>query len=105
MLAAAVNTAVPGLVVLGLGVLLFGVVPRLAAPLLYAFVLWSFLVEIVGADLLHAQWLAHTSILDRLGPVPASGLDLGVVGVLLALTAGAAFAGFVAFDRRDLTPA
>jgi ABC-2 type transport system permease protein len=104
MVQAAVNVAVPGLVVLGLGAGLYGCVPRLAVPLLYAFVLWSFLVEILSGTL-HAHWLVRTSVLDRLGPVPATGLDGAVVAVLLALTGLAAVGGFLAFERRDLASA
>ena len=104
LLQAAVNVAIPGLVVLGLGAALYGVAPRLAVPLLYGFVLWSFLVEIL-AGTLHARWLVHTSVLDLLGPVPATGLDGQAVTGLLVLAAVAALVGFAAFDRRDLATA
>ncbi len=101
MLQAALNTAMPGLVVLGLGALLYGLVPRLVVPMLYAFVMWSFLVEIVGSSVLHARWLAHTSVLDPLGPVPASALQWRAIGLLLTFTVLAALGGLAAFERRD----
>jgi ABC-2 type transport system permease protein len=104
MVQAAVNVAVPGLVVLGLGAALYGVAPRLAVPLLYVFVLWSFLVEIL-AGTLHAGWLVHTSVLDLLGPVPASGLDGPAVSGLVVLAFVAALVGLATFDRRDLATA
>jgi ABC-2 type transport system permease protein len=101
MLQAALNTAMQGLVVLGLGALLYGLVPRLVVPMLYAFVMWSFLVEIVGSSVLHARWLAHTSVLDPLGPVPASALQWRAIGLLLTFTVLAALGGLAAFERRD----
>jgi ABC-2 type transport system permease protein len=104
MVQAAVNVAVPGLVVLGVGAALYGVAPRLAVPLLYVFVLWSFLVEIL-AGTLHAGWLVHTSVLDLLGPVPASGLDGPAVSGLVVLAFVAALVGLATFDRRDLATA
>lgn len=101
MLRAGLNTALPGLVVLGFGALLYGIVPRLAVPVLYAFVLWSFLVEIIGSTVLHAHWLVHTSVLDRLGPVPATGLQWRAIAVFLLLAVLAALGGLAAFERRD----
>lgn len=104
LLQAAVNVAVPGVVVLGLGAALYGVAPRLAVPLLYVFVLWSFLVEIL-AGTLHAGWLVHTSVLDLLGPVPATGLDPRAVTGLLVLAALTMVVGLLTFERRDLATA
>jgi ABC-2 type transport system permease protein len=101
MLQAAVNVAVPGLLVLGLGACLYGLVPRLVVPVLYAFVLWSFLVEIVGSNL-HATWLLHTSVLDQLGPVPAAPPDWLTIVVILGISGLAVLAGMAAFERRDL---
>jgi putative exporter of polyketide antibiotics len=91
----------PGLVVLGLGALLYGLVPRLVVSMLHAFVMWSFLVEIVGSSVLHARWLAHTSVLDPLGPVPASPLHWEAIGILLTFTVLTALGGLAAFERRD----
>jgi ABC-2 type transport system permease protein len=104
MAQAAVNVAVPGLVVLGLGVGLYGVAPRIAVPVLHVFVLWSFLVEILSGTV-HIRWLVHTSVLDRLGPVPATGLDGVAVAALLALTGLAAVGGLLALEHRDLASA
>jgi ABC-2 type transport system permease protein len=101
MLQAPLNTAMPGLVVLGLGALLYGLAPRLVVPVLYAFVMWSFLVEIVGSSVLYAGWLVHTSVLDPLGPVPASALQWEAIGILLVFTVLAALGGLAAFERRD----
>jgi len=105
MLGAGLNTALPGLVVVGFGACLFGLAPRLAAPLLYSYVLWSFLVELFGSSVAHIGWLARTSVLDHLGPVPAAGLDWPVIGVLVAASLLATVAGLVAFERRDLVVA
>jgi hypothetical protein len=44
-------------------------------------------------------------VLDRLGPVPATGLDGVAVGALLALTGLAAVGGLLAFEHRDLASA
>ena len=105
MLEAGFNLVAPALFVLGLGTLLFGLVPRLAAPILYGVVLWSFLVEIIGASLTSNHWLLDTAVLSHIGPVPASGLAWPAIGWLCALGVLAAFAGLVAFDRRDLAAA
>jgi ABC-2 type transport system permease protein len=102
MLRTGLNTALPGLVVLGLGALLYGLVPRVAAPLLYGYVLWAFVVEIFGSTVAHARWLARTSVLEHLGPVPATDPDWPVIGVLLALSLVAAGIGVLAFERRDV---
>lgn len=102
MLEAGLNTAVPGLVVLGLGTLLYGFVPRLVAPVLYAFVLWSFLVEIIGTSITDAQWFIDTSVLEHLGPVPATSPDWSTIGWLIGLAAVGCLAGLAAFTRRDL---
>jgi ABC-2 type transport system permease protein len=101
LLEAAVNVAVPGLLVLGLGAGLYGVAPRLVVPVLSAFVLWSFLVEIVGSTL-HASWLVHTSVLDLLGPVPAVAADWPRIGAVLAVGCLGVVCGMVGFDHRDL---
>jgi ABC-2 type transport system permease protein len=101
LLEAAVNVAVPGLLVLGLGAGLYGLVPRLVVPLLSAFVLWSFLVEIIGSTL-HASWLVHTSVLDLLGPVPAVAADWPRIGGVLAVGGLGVVCGMIGFDHRDL---
>lgn len=64
--------------------------------------LWSFVVEIFASSVAHADWLVRTSVLDHLGPVPATGLDWPVIVVLLAGSLVAAGVGLVAFERRDL---
>jgi ABC-2 type transport system permease protein len=102
MLRAGLNTAVPGLVVLGLGALLFGLVPRWASAVLYAYVVWTFVVEIFGGSVLHVRWLARTSVLDHLGAVPAADLDWPVIGGLLLASLAAAAVGLLAFERRDV---
>lgn len=105
MLEAGLNTAVPGLVVLGLGTLLYGIVPRLVAPTLYAFVLWSFLVEIIGTSITDARWFIDTSVLAHLGPVPATPPDWSTIAWLTALAAVGCLGGLTAFTRRDLAGA
>jgi len=105
MLQAGLNTAVPGLFVLGAGALLYGLAPRLAAPLLYVLVLWSFLVEIIGSSLTTNHWLLDSAVLSHLGPVPAAHLNWVAIGWLTGLGVLAAAAGFAAFGRRDLAAA
>lgn len=105
MLAAGLNTAVPGLVVLGVGALLYGLAPRLAAPVLYALVLWSFVVETFGTSLTDNRWVLDTSLMTHLGPVPAADLQWPTIALLLAAAALAAVLGAIAFGRRDLVSA
>ena len=105
MLQAGVNTAAPGLFVLGIGALLFGLLPRLAAPILYGLVLWTFLIEIIGSSITTNHWILDTAVLTHLGPVPASGLNWTAVGWLAGIGVLAAAGGLAAFKRRDLVAA
>jgi ABC-2 type transport system permease protein len=105
MLGAGLNTAVPGLLVLGLGALVVGVVPRVASALTYGVVLWSFIVFVTGPTTSAPQWFLDTSLLGHLGPVPASPLDWFVILVYVVAAGLAAVGGQIAFDRRDLVEA
>jgi polyether ionophore transport system permease protein len=105
MLQAGMNITAPALLVLGVGTLLYGLAPRRAMPILYALILWSFVVQIVGSTITTNRWLLDTAVLSHLGPVPATGLDWTAIAWLIGIGVIAAFAGQVAFDRRDLAGA
>jgi polyether ionophore transport system permease protein len=102
LLAAGVNAAPAGIVVLGIGTLLHALVPRLAVGAAYGVVAWSFLVEVIGASLGASRWLLDTSVLHHIARAPAAQVRWDSVGVLVATGVAAAAAGALAFARRDL---
>lgn len=103
---AAVFNALPVVVVFaGLSVLAFGVVPRLTVALGVTAVAVAYLLEVVGPLLEWPSWALGLSPFRHLAQVPIdpvawpAALVMTATGVLLAA------AGFVAFQRRDLTGA
>jgi ABC-2 type transport system permease protein len=105
MIQAGLNTAVPGMLVIGIGTLLYSLAPRLAAPILYTLILWSFLIEIIGSSITTNHWLLDTAMLSHLGPVPATDLNWTAIAWFTGLSLTAAAAGLALFRRRDLTSA
>lgn len=102
LLAAGLNAAVPGVVVLGAGVLVFGIHPRFSAAASYGIVAWSFLADLLGSFVRGSTTVRDASLFTHLALAPAAKPDWGTDAVLVLLGLGATFVGAVAFRRRDV---
>jgi ABC-2 type transport system permease protein len=102
---AGLNLVPPALVVLGLGVLVLGLAPRATSTVVYGYLAWSLLVVVVGGIGSTSRWLLDTSVFHHMAASPAVPVDWGTDGVMVAVAAGLAAAGLVAFRRRDLAGA
>lgn len=100
--AAGVNAAVPGILLVGLGALLLGLWPRAADVGVYAVLVWSVLAEIVGGIGSDSRWLLDSSLFHRVGAAPATPPDWGADGVVVAVAIAAAVVGVAGFRRRDV---
>ena len=104
LLKAGVNIAPPALLVLGIGILAYGWWPRFAATAVYGLVAWSFMIELIAAIITN-RWLADTSVLHHINPVPAADPDWKSAACLVSLAIVAAVAGGAGFKLRDLASA
>ncbi len=104
LLKAGVNIAPPALFVLGIGILAYGWRPRFAATAVYGLVAWSFMIELIAAIITN-RWLADTSVLHHINPVPAAGPDWTSATWLVGLAIAAAAVGGAGFKLRDLETA
>jgi ABC-2 type transport system permease protein len=103
-LMATINSAVPGILILGIGVLGLGIAPRLTSATAYCAIGWSFLVQMVSSGIKLNHWILDTSIFNHVALAPATQprwtTDLVLVMIALALFS----LGVVAFNKRDLIP-
>jgi ABC-2 type transport system permease protein len=104
-LLAGLNVVPVVLLALGVGIGLFGLLPRLAVPLTYGFVVGAYLLDFVGGLLDLPEWMLDLSPYRHLASVPAADMNLEAALLMLAVGAGAAGVGLVAFRRRDLQEA
>jgi ABC-2 type transport system permease protein len=104
LLKAGVNIAPPALFVLGVGILTYGWWPRFATTAVYGLVAWSFMIELIAAVITN-RWLADTSVLHHINPVPAAGPDWTSATWLVGLAIAAAAVGGAGFKLRDLATA
>jgi ABC-2 type transport system permease protein len=104
-IAASGNTLPAALVVLGLGTLVQGLAPRWTAAAVYGVVGWSFAVQLLGAAGGGGGAVSNLSIFQPLSLMPAAPFQPGGALTLLALGAGTATAGVLAFTRRDMVGA
>ena len=104
LLKAGVNIAPPALFVLGVGILAYGWWPRFAATAVYGLVAWSFMIELIAAIITN-RWLADTSVLHHINPVPAADPDWNSATWLVGLAIAAAAVGGAGFKSRDLASA
>jgi len=104
MLKAGVNIAPPALFVLGAGILVYGWGPRFATTAVYGLVAWSFMIELIAAIITN-RWLADTSVLHHINPVPAANPDWKSATWLVGLAIATAAEGGIGFKLRDLASA
>jgi ABC-2 type transport system permease protein len=104
LLKAGVNIAPPALFVLGMGTLAYGWWPRFATTAVYGLVAWSFMIELIAAIITN-RWLADTSVLHHISPVPAADPDWDSATWLVGLAIAAAVVGGAGFKLRDLASA
>jgi len=102
---AGLNLVPPALVVLGLGVLVLGLAPRATSVVVYGYLAWSLLVVVVGGIGSTSHWVLDTSVFHHMAASPAVPVDWGANAVMVAVAAGLAGVGAVAFRRRDLAVA
>lgn len=102
LLGAGLNVVPPAMCVLGVGTFVTGVRPRAASTATYGVLAWSLLVELVGGIVGVNHWVLDTSVFHQMAASPAVSPNWTVGATLLAVGAGAAVAGGVAFGRRDL---
>lgn len=57
-----------------MGILTYGWWPRFATNAVYGLVAWSFMIELIAAIITN-RWLADTSVLHHINPVPDADLD------------------------------
>ena len=102
LLEAGLNAAVPGIFVLGVGILVIGLRPRLGGAVAYTIVAWSFLADMLGAVVKGNSWLRDSSLFAHIELAPAAKPDWGTAAIIVLIGTGAAVAGAVAFQRRDI---
>lgn len=102
---AGINTAPPGLFLLGAGALGLAAVPRLTGVVAYGLVAWSFLLQLIGSIVNAPRWLLELSLFRHVAPAPATDPDWTSAAVLVALGVLAAGAAAAMFSRRDLVTA
>jgi ABC-2 type transport system permease protein len=102
LLGAGLNVVPPAVCILGIGTFVIGVRPRAASAATYGVLAWSFLVELVGGIVGVNHWVLDTSVFHQMAASPAVTPNWTVGAALLAVGAGAAVAGGIAFGRRDL---
>jgi ABC-2 type transport system permease protein len=102
LVAAGVNAAAPGLLLLGLTVLTFGWVPRATSRVAYGLLAWSFLLEMLASAVDVPDLVRDTSLLHHVALAPAVDVSWGPVAVYLVLAVLATAAGVRGFVRRDL---
>jgi len=102
LLAAGINTAFPGLFVLGIGTLIFGILPRWASTISYGYIAIAFLIQFVASALNVPNWVLDLSVLHHVALAPAvqpdwhANLLLALYGILAALI------GAYCFNKRDI---
>ena len=102
LLGAGLNVVPPALCILGLSVLVMGLWPRATTPAAYGVLGWSLLIEVLGGFFSSNRWLLDTSVFHHMAAAPAVSPDWTSALVLVAVGAGAAAIGAMAFRRRDL---
>ncbi len=103
LLAAAVNAAAPGLLLLGIAVLVLGHAPRATGRAAYGLLAWSFLLEMLASAVDLPEPVRGASLLHHVALAPAvevRWLPVAVYAVLALLAAAVGVRGFV---RRDLS--
>jgi len=91
------------LVLAGFVVAVFGVLPRLTATLSWAGVAVSMLLLQLGAVLDLPQYVMNVSPFTHVPSAPAADVTVTPLAALLAAALALAAAGFVSFQRRDLS--
>jgi ABC-2 type transport system permease protein len=102
LVAAGLNAAAPGLLVLGITTATLGIAPRATAVVGYAFVAWSFLLEMLGSVTNINHWLMDTSLLHHIALAPTVGPKWSVVGTYVALAAALTTLGCWRLTVRDI---
>jgi ABC-2 type transport system permease protein len=102
LLDAGLNVVPPAVFVLGAGALTFGVWPQAVSSVTYGLLAWSFLVEIIGGVAGASHWVLDTSLFHQMAAAPAVSPNWTSGAWMIALGAGAAAAGAIAFRYRDL---
>jgi ABC-2 type transport system permease protein len=105
VMGAALNAALPALVVVGLGALALGAVPRQAVGIVYGAVGWSFAVKVLLVAGPGSQLLLDLSLFHHVALMPAAPFRPGSALILLGVAVAAAGGGAAAFGRRDLSGA
>ena len=102
LVGAALNAAIPSLLVVGLGVLTLGVAPRWAVTVVYAAVAWSFVAKLLVMAGPGSRVLLDVSLFHHVALMPAAPFRAGAATVLIGVAGAAAASGSLAFERRDL---
>jgi len=102
LLWAGLNTIPAAVFTAGVGVFAFGVLPRLTTTLAYGVIAWSFIIELLSSGTNISHWIRDTSVFTHIAFAPAADPRWGPALILLALGAGLALIGALAFNRRDL---
>jgi ABC-2 type transport system permease protein len=102
LLAAGLNAAAPGLLLLGIGVLAVGWAPRATTRVAYGLLAWSFLLEMLASTVDLPEAVRATSLLHHVALAPAVAVEWGAVAGYAGLAVLAAAVGVRGFVRRDL---
>jgi ABC-2 type transport system permease protein len=102
LMLAGINSAAPGMLLLGIGLLVLGFAPRFTSIACWAVLAWAFLVDMLGSAIKLNHWIMDTSLLQHVALAPAVSTNWRIVATYLALGCLATAAGGWRLARRDL---
>ncbi|WP_067726648.1 ABC transporter permease [Oceanobacillus damuensis] len=89
-------------VLIGAAVCFVGVIPKLSG-LTWLYLIYSFMVVYLGDLLQFPEWMNNLSPFGHIPQIPVEEVDFIHVTILIGIAIGLTVAGFIGYNRRDIT--